>query len=857
MDQYESTGIQRFKSNISLPFQLYNSLFTSLPFQKIEKTGILLSVFLEHCTDGYEQHRSPLEIIDTFFENHAIYQNTVEKLDLLFRFIQYVERQIVLFDALEDASFKKVNDLNGAGSLKFLVAEVTRKKLTKEITDKLKYYSVRIVLTAHPTQFYPGPVLGIINDLSKALKENNANSVNMYLQQLGKTAFFNKKKPTPYDEAVSLIWFLEHVFYSASGKMISFLKNSYPDAVPEDNRGICLGFWPGGDRDGNPNVNVSITLKVADALHSSILKCYYRDVKKLKRRLTFKGIEQILTNLEADLNKNILSSNDAYPISSNLILESLKKVKTIVHTDHDGLFESLVDDLINKVLLFGLYFASIDIRQDSSVHTSILADIAENASLLPKNYTSLSANEKINILSNVKTSADNVSYGEHTLETIQTIASIKRIQEKNGEAGCNRYIISQCNSALNIMEVYGLFLISNWQKESLSVDIIPLFENVEALEQSGNIMETVFTNEIYRQHLNQRNNIQTIMVGFSDGTKDGGYLMANWGIYKAKKILTELGRKYNIEIIFFDGRGGPPARGGGKTHNFYASMGKAVSNKEIQLTIQGQTISSRFGTVDAARYNMEQLFTAGIRNDIFPAENKSFTEQEGKLMEEISLVSMHKYLQLRNHPKLVDYLLHISPIKYYADTNIGSRPAKRNSAAAFQLKDLRAIPFVGAWSQIKQNVTGYYGVGTALEKIETSGNWAELVKLYKESLFFKTLIDNCEMSMMKSFFSLTAFLKNDDEYGEIWNDIYDEYQLSKKYVLKLSGNNELMQDFPVEQLSISIRDKIMLPLISIQQYALTQLRNMPKSDPDELKAVYEKMIIRCSFGIINGGRNSA
>ena len=761
-----------------------------------------------------------------------------------------------MFDALEDAAFKKVNDVDGVGTLKYLESEVIQKKLFSELADKLKEFSVRIVLTAHPTQFYPGPVLGIINDLSHALKANKTDEVNMYLQQLGKTAFLNKTRPTPYDEAVSLIWFLENVFYAATGRMIGFLKAKFPGAVSANNSCTRLGFWPGGDRDGNPNVDTATTLKVAAALKKSILKCYHRDVRNIKRRLTFKGVENILSELEDQLYNDIYITDNNNCFITKKLLSSLNEVSVIVKDKHNGLFISLVEDLIVKVQVFGVHFASLDIRQESSVHTMLLDQVAEKDSVLPATYGNLSDEAKIAVLCNLNGTANTALYDGVFKDTLLSAAAVKLIQQKNGEAGCHRYIISQCNSALNVIEVYALFLLSGWKKESLSIDIVPLFETVEDLKQAGVIMETIFTNQAYREHLERRNKKQTIMVGFSDGTKDGGYLVANWSIYNAKKELTETGRKHGIDIIFFDGRGGPPSRGGGKTHKFYAAMGKSISNKEIQLTIQGQTISSGFGTRDAAQFNMEQLITAGISNDLFPVEEKPLTEADREILKLASEASMKKYLGLKNHPKLMDYLLNISPMKFYAETNIGSRPAKRNAGTTLVLKDLRAIPYLGAWTQLKQNVTGYYGIGTALQQIEAVGKWNELVQLYNNSLFVKTLLDNAEMSMLKCYFPLTAGLAKDEEFRDIWNDIYDEYERSKKYVLKLSGKNELMADYPVEQLSISMREKIVLPLTTIQQYALANLRSMKNNDDQELKAVFEKLVIRCSFGIINAGRNS-
>jgi phosphoenolpyruvate carboxylase len=256
-------------------------------------------LLLNHCEEGYDKGQSPTFILNDFFDRYTILKDDQGRVDLLFRFIQYMERQVVLFDALEDAAFKEITDVKGVGTLKHLESVVTEQGAQEALSKKLNDFSVRLVLTAHPTQFYPGPVLGIINDLAKALKENNTNRVNLYLQQLGKTPFFKKEKPSPYDEAMNLIWYLENIFYNAGGRILSLLKDRFSNQVSNDHNIISLGFWPGGDRDGNPNVTADTTQKVADALRSSILKCYYLDVRQLKRRLTFKGVDTILLAAKA------------------------------------------------------------------------------------------------------------------------------------------------------------------------------------------------------------------------------------------------------------------------------------------------------------------------------------------------------------------------------------------------------------------------------------------------------------------------------------------------------------------------------------------------------------------------------
>ncbi|MDB5278088.1 MAG: phosphoenolpyruvate carboxylase [Ferruginibacter sp.] len=859
MDHQSSTGLQHFKNLVGIKFQLYNSLFTSLPFHRIEKTGILLSLLQNNCEEGYRKKQSPVEIIEDFFNKQTTYRQPQERLDLLFRFIQYIERQVVLFDALEDASFKEVNDMGGVGTLKHLESEVLQTNKEEELSAKLKNFAVRLVLTAHPTQFYPGSVLGIINDLSKALMANNAAQINMYLQQLGKTPFFKKQKPTPYDEALNLVWYLENVFYAATGRIMSFLTSQFPNAIDANHPIITMGFWPGGDRDGNPFVTASTTLKVADALRGSIIKSYYLEIRRIKRRLTFEGVDTILADLETEMYNNIFIPGQRTAINKNKILDELHKIREILIYKHNGLFLYLIDNFINKVNVFGLHFASLDVRQESSVHNKVLEAISKKSGYLPDNYASLSDEEKIDFLTYIEVPLKEEKFDDPLVaDTIATIKAIKNIQDFNGEAGCNRYIISQCSSALNVLEVYALFLLCGWEKEALSIDIIPLFETVEDLQNAPDVMQQLYSNKVYATHLENRSKRQTIMLGFSDGTKDGGYLMANWGIYKAKENLTTVSKQHEVEVLFFDGRGGPPSRGGGKTHKFYASMGQNISNKEIQLTVQGQTVSSSFGTVESAQFNIEQLLHAGITNELFNNRHVLMNKEEENLLQHLAEVSFTKYTALKSHPRFTDYLSQVSPLKFYSETNIGSRPAKRTGGSKLSLKDLRAIPYVGAWAQLKQNVTGYFGVGSALKELDQQGKFDELKVLYDKSLFFKTLLDNCEMAMKKCFFPLTEFLSADPKYSEIWTVIYDEFNLTRQYILKISGKKELMSDYPVDQLSIAMRERIVLPLLTIQQFAIMNIREIEDNLINSpLKETYEKLIMRSSFGIINAGRNSA
>ena len=200
-----------------------------------------------------------------------------------------------------------------------------------------------------------------------------------------------------------------------------------------------------------------------------------------------------------------------------------------------------------------------------------------------------------------------------------------------------------------------------------NVDVVPLFESVSDLENASTIMENVYCNQLYRDHIIRRDNIQTIMLGFSDGTKDGGYLTANWSILKAKESLTKVSRKFGIKVLFFDGRGGPPARGGGNTHQFYSSLGDFIESDEIQLTVQGQTISSNFGTIKSSQYNMEQLISSGIKNRIL-SNSEVFNKKNRKTIEKLSSISYNSYKDFKSHPSFIPYLEKMSTIKYEQPT---------------------------------------------------------------------------------------------------------------------------------------------------------------------------------------------
>ncbi|TVR94201.1 MAG: phosphoenolpyruvate carboxylase, partial [Spirochaetaceae bacterium] len=684
---------------VELKYRTYDGLFMTLPYPDLQTAGMLLPVFGSFCGERLEKGESPEQILENFFELHTGSKEFSSIVDQLFQFVRTAERQIVLFDAIEDAAFTRVHDLDGPGTLKAVLDRVGSEHLEARFLRKLNNYRVRVVLTAHPTQFYPDAVLSIIDDLAAAVGADDLGRIYEILLQMGATRFRNPRKPTPLDEARSLLWYLEHVFYDVTADIhMRLLRPVCSDPlerlayVPR----LEFGFWPGGDRDGNPFVTSDLTARTGELLRNTLLGLYLRELRRLQRKLTFSGISERITRVARKLEHTIEESirlrgstshgsdldripalgeileteaelrpieserlTDAGEIDTDLpyaspheLASDLRGILEDVLTRYNGLYAEDIERLLIKITAFGFHFASMDLRQESSVHVELVGQILEflgltlagSSATAARSYIEADDSERMTMLhqglSKLPAEADLVEVlpeglGRDTLRSLRVAATIQR---RNGEEGLHRYIISHTRAASHLLEVLFLAQCSATSSGQVAprLDIVPLFESIADLRNAPETMERLYTDPFYSEHLKRRGSKQYVMVGFSDGTKDGGYVSANWGIYKAKQELSEQARRNKVSIVFFDGRGGPPARGGGNTHLYYRAMGPEVENTEIQLTIQGQTVSSNFGTRNVAQFNLEQLVSAGLENSLFEGESRELRPEDSALMDRLA-----------------------------------------------------------------------------------------------------------------------------------------------------------------------------------------------------------------------------
>lgn len=847
-----------YRSVVSHPYQVFNGIFLTLPLDGIRQTGLRVPLLQEACEIGLARGEAPHDILEGFLASQGS-PSTEESAALLFRIIQYIERQVVLVDALEDARYAQLNDMGGAESLQSLMQRVRRHGLEKEMRAMLAEYAVRVVLTSHPTQFYPGNVLAIITDLALAMEDNDLVKIRKRLHQLGLTPFFQSEPPTPYEEAIRQIWYLENVFFEACSALGARVSNALGRPNGEGlNMGMLrIGFWPGGDRDGNPYVGADTTLRVARKLKLTLLRCYRKELREMQRLVTFKGLEGELDLLQSMIEEAIFNSSDL-SLKQEVLLDGLGRLERRVEEEFNGLYLDQIRQLMFKVRMFGMHFASLDIRQDARVVKKAFLALLESQSGAgaAEAFESMSEVEALDFLFAYDQPYDGTLEEDRHQDVLDSLRAMQEIQMHNGEAGCHRFILSNCAGALDIAILHAMVQASGWEG-AMTMDLVPLFESIQDLDGAKAEMAKLYTHPVYAAHLDARAGDQTVMLGFSDGTKDGGYLRANWAIYRAKQSLTDISREHGRTVMFFDGRGGPPARGGGNTHRFYASLGRDIENREIQTTIQGQTISSNFGIPKSAGFNLELLFTAGVKNRLFDEEETQISEADAALLDELGDSSHAHYLALRNRPEFTEYLATFGTLKYYGATNIGSRPTSRAKDGAINFGDLRAIPFVGSWSQLKQNVPGYFGLGTALEALDRDGRLEEAAGLYRRNAFFRTLVENSMQSMTKCDFRLTAHLSDHPTFGRLWNAVHEEFERTRVLVLAITGQAELMETVPAIKESIRLRDSIIQPLLVIQQFALTEMDRQVRGgasqwSPDMLR----KLIIRTMYGIVNASRNA-
>ena len=542
--------------------------------------------------------------------------------------------------------------------------------------------------------------------------------------------------------------------------------------------------------------------------------------------------------------------------------EDLEKIKdSLLENKSEYLISGEFAELLEAIDVFGFYLASIDMRQDSSVHEACVAELLKSAGI-NDHYSDLSEDEKCQVLLKElledprilsATHAEKSELLEKELAIFQTARELK---DRLGEEVIRQNIISHATSVSDMLELAVMLKeVGLVDTEKARVQIVPLFETIEDLDHSEETMRSYLSLPIAKRWIASKNNYQEIMLGYSDSNKDGGYLSSCWTLFKAQQQLTAIGDEFGVKITFFHGRGGTVGRGGGPTYEAITSQPLKSINDRIRLTEQGEVIGNKYGNKDAAYYNLEMLVSATINRMI--AEQKSpfsMFDRFGEVMDKVVNRSYDIYRDLVfGNEHFYDYFFESSPIKAISSFNIGSRPAARKTIT--EIGGLRAIPWVFSWSQSRVMFPGWYGVGSSFKEFidEDPENIETLRYMYKNWPFFQSLLSNVDMVLSKANMDIAfeyAQLCEEEEVRNIYQIILHEWQLTKDIILMIEEQDELLAENPYLKESLDYR----MPYFNVLNYI--QLELIRRQRTGQLPADQDKLIHITINGVATGLRNS-
>ncbi len=570
-----------------------------------------------------------------------------------------------------------------------------------------------------------------------------------------------------------------------------------------------------------------------------------------------KYLQTKFSKVSSELQEEIPSYKTAKEFKDDLFIIK----QSLLDNGDDALLTGDFSELLQAVDVFGFYLAMIDMRQDSSVNEACVAELLKSANII-EDYSSLSEEEKVKVLlkelqEDPRTlSSTNAEKSEQLQKELAIFQTARYLKDKLGDEVIKQHIISHTESVSDMFELAIMLKeVGLLDNQTARVQIVPLFETIEDLENSRAIMEEYLDYDIVRRWVSASKGYQEIMLGYSDSNKDGGYLSSVWTLYKAQNELTRIGSERGIKVTFIHGRGGTVGRGGGPSYEAITSQPFSSIKDRIRLTEQGEIIENKYGNKDVAYYNLEMLVSATIDRIVTRMiTNPDEIDDFRATMDGIVTYSNGVYRDLVfGNPHFYDYFFEATPIKEVSSLNIGSRPAARKTIT--EISGLRAIPWVFSWSQSRIMFPGWYGVGSAFKNFidAEEGNLAKLQHMYEKWPFFHSLLSNVDMVLSKSNMNIAfqyAQLAESEEVRDVFNTILDEWQLTKNVILAIEKHQDLLEENPSLKASLDYR----LPYFNVLNYI--QIELIKRLRHEELDEDYEKLIHITINGIATGLRNS-
>ena len=752
----------------------------------------------------------------------------------------------------------------------------------KELLDQLEFHPV---FTAHPTEARRKAVEGKIRRISQLLeahkllggsdKKENSRRLFNEIDALFRTSPIALKKPTPVEEADTILDIFDNtLFYT-----IPQVYRRFDDWVLGDKAGlvppVCPAFfhpgsWIGSDRDGNPNVTAKVSRQVARKFSDHVLGALEIETRRVGKNLTMEAETtppsaelKSLWNHQKEMSERL--TDKAALISTKelhraVMLVMADRLKATIDRDADLMYHSCEDyiadlktvqrslaeanakrsaygplqDLIWQAETFGFHMVEMEFRQHSVVHSRALEDIREHG-----------------------------LHGERgelqpmTHEVLDTFRALGSIQKRNGIKAARRYIISFTKSAQNIKDVYELNRLAFSHPEDVpTIDVIPLFEQLEDLQNSVDVLEEMIKIPEVQARLKATGGKMEVMLGYSDSSKDAGPTSATLALHSAQERIAKWAESHDIDLTLFHGRGGAVGRGGGPANRAVLAQPVGSVKCRFKLTEQGEVIFARYGDPTLARRHVESVAAATLLQSAPSVEkrNTDMTKKYADMASKLDEAAHNRFLDLLNTDGFAPWFSTVTPLTEIGLLPIGSRPAKRGLGAK-SLDDLRTIPWIFSWAQARINLAAWYGLGTACEQF---GDLNTLRQAYEEWPLFSTFIDNIEMSLAKTDERIAKMYLALGDREDLNKKVLDEMELTRKWVLKIVGDEWPLQHRHVLGQAIRIRSPYVDALSVTQVLALGSLRK--RVDKEELthgqKENYTYLILCTVSGVAAGLQNT-
>jgi phosphoenolpyruvate carboxylase len=769
-----------------------------------------------------------------------------------------------------------------------------------DLKDWLENFSVRPVFTAHPTEAARRSVLSKMTTIAKLLEQPDSQIKNERLAEaidlLWQTDELRLGRPEPLDEAVNSIYYLDELLLETVPEVLAEFVNEVKKLgidLSLSARPLRFGTWIGGDRDGNPNITAEVTKAAILLQNAHFTRTMFQHLDELRQALS---ISTKLAGVSKELEKSVAQDLEKLPeiearyrrinveepyrlkataIRHKLALTQARHVAGLPHfpgRDYQNTSEllqdfeimrssleanngslianGLIDRIMRSINAFGLTHATMDIREHSETHHKVLNQLfgGSDEELIDKYLIS-------------DTNADTKSLDEQGSKCFKTFTAINELIDRYGNEVIESYIISMTKSSNDVMAAVliaknaGLISLKE-DKSFAKIGFVPLLETVAELRAAGEILDNLLSNKNYRKIVDLRGGVQEIMLGYSDSNKDAGITTSQWEIHKAQRKLRDIAIKNGVKLRLFHGRGGSVGRGGGPTYDALIALPWGSIDGQIKMTEQGEVISDKFGLPALAKENLELTLAAALEATVLnrkPRQPSEDLRNWDECMDLISENAFKAYRELVDQKDLPAYFYASTPVEQLGNMFLGSRPSRRPDAAS-GLESLRAIPWVFGWTQSRQIVPGWYGVGSGLKAAREAGKSDLLQSLLKEWHFFRTFISNVEMTLAKTDLEIAQRYVNalvDPSLHKIFEQIKKEFDLTVKELLLMTNEKEILGNQPILARTLQIRDTYLAPIQLLQISLLKRVR--AQSEPDQLLA---RALLLTINGVAAGLRNT-